>query len=81
MKNVWIIHLFAALVVRPFFLKYKDTLYMIQLTLKSPITTKGDDNFDFFFLISDENKSWYFMWIVCQEDDSHEISRLVFSEK
>ena len=28
-----------------------------------------------------ENKSWYFIWIVCLADDSHEISRLVFFEK
>ena len=53
---------------------------MTPLTLKAPITTKADDNFEFFFF-SEENKSWHFMWIVCQADDSHEISRLVFSEK
>ena len=34
-----------------------------------------------FFLFFRENKSWHFMWIVCLADDSHEISRLVFSEK
>ena len=36
------------------------------LTFKAPITIKADDNFDYFFLFSEENKSWYFMWIVCQ---------------
>ena len=33
------------------------------------------------FWFSEENKSWHFMWIICQAGDSHEISRLVFSEK
>ena len=25
--------------------------------------------------------SWHYMWIICLADDSHEMSRLVFSEK
>ena len=33
---------------------------------------------NFFFR---ENKSWHFMWIICQADSSHEMSRLVFFEK
>ena len=49
------------------------------LTLKVPITTSADDMFNFFFFI--DNKSWYFMWITCQADDSHEMSRLIFNEK
>ena len=28
-----------------------------------------------------ENKSWLLMWIVCQAEDSHEKSRLIFCEK
>ena len=48
---------------------------LITLTLKAPNTTAADDNFFFFFF---ERK---FMWIVCLADDSHEMSRLVFSEK
>ena len=32
------------------------------------------------FLFFRENKSWHFMWIVCQADNLHEMSRL-FSEK
>ena len=52
------------------------------LTLKAPITTAADNNFLFsFFLFFRENKSWHFMWIICQADNSHEMSRLVFSEK
>ena len=35
----------------------------------------------FFFFFFRENNSWHFMWIVCLADNSHEISRLVFSEK
>ena len=34
-----------------------------------------------FFLFFSKNKPWYFMWIVCQADGSHEISRLIFSKK
>ena len=39
------------------------------------------DNIKFFVLFFRENKYWHFMWIVCQADDSHGMSRLVFSEK
>ena len=35
----------------------------------------------FFYLFFRENKSWHFMWIISQADDSHEMSILVFSEK
>ena len=49
------------------------------------VTTAADDNFLYlfflFFLFFRENKSWHFMWIVCLADDSHEMSKLVFSEK
>ena len=42
----------------------------------------ADDIQNFLFLFFRENKSWHFMWIVCQAaDDLHEMSRLVFSEK
>ena len=34
-----------------------------------------------FILFFRENKPRYFMWIVCLADDSHEMSRFVFSEK
>ena len=36
--------------------------------------------FYFFFLFFIANKSWHFMWTVCQADNSHVISRLIFSE-
>ena len=52
-----------------------------HLSLKAPITTAADDILNFFLKIFKENKSSYFMWIVCQADDLHEISRLVFFEK
>ena len=39
------------------------------------ITTAAND-----ILILAENKTCYFMWIVCQVDNSHEISSLIFSE-
>ena len=35
----------------------------------------------FFVLFFRENKSCHFMWIVCPVDNTHEMSRLVFSEK
>ena len=52
----------------------------LQKNLKVTIKTAADDIFIYllFFL---ENKSRHFMWIICQADDSHEISRLIFYEK
>ena len=35
----------------------------------------------FFILFLQENKAWYFIWIVCWADDSHEISSPLFSQK
>ena len=61
-----------------------DLVYnkFVMLTLKAPVTTAAGNILKFFFLLFfKENKSWYFMWIVCLADDSHEISRLVFFEK
>ena len=60
------------------------TCTVITLTLKVPIMTAADDTFHcfvFFFFI--ENKSWHYMWIICecQADDSHEMSWLIFSKK
>ena len=56
---------------------------MDTLNLKVPITTVADDTFKYFFFLFFvlENKSWHFMWIICQADYSHEISRLIFLEK
>ena len=30
---------------------------------------------------SQENKAWYFMWIVCLVDNSHEMSSFIYKEK
>ena len=49
------------------------TITIIYLTLKVPITTAADDNF-FFFYFSEETSLDF-------ADDSHDMSRLVFSEK
>ena len=35
--------------------------------------------FFFFFFFFRENKTWHFMWIVCQADDSHMLG-IIFSE-
>ena len=50
------------------------------LTLKAPITTAANDNFFFFFYYLSEKTS---LDISCESsaDNSHKISRLVFSEK
>ena len=50
-------------------------------TLKAPSKICSRRHSNFFFLFFRENKSWHFMWIICQGDDSHEMLRLVFSEK
>ena len=63
----------------------------VWLTYKALITTAADDIFlsiilllffvYFLCVFFRENKAWYFMWIICLADDSHEISRLIFSKK
>ena len=57
------------------------TAKVTPLTLKvqSKICSRRHSKKFFFFFR--ENKSWHFMWIVCQADDSHEMSRFVFPEK
>ena len=52
-----------------------------SLTFNAPSKICSRWQLFLFLLFFKENKSWYFMWIVCQADDSHEISRLVFCEK
>ena len=39
---------------------------------------KGSFAYIFFFR---ENNNWYFMWVICLPDDSHQISSLIFLEK
>ena len=46
------------------------------LTLKVP--NKICSRWHFIFR---ENKTWFFMWILCQAEDSLETSNLIFSEK
>ena len=46
-------------------LHIKLVAHVCVKTLKVPIMTKADNNF--ILLFSDENKSWYFMWIVCKQ--------------
>ena len=47
-----------------------------------PVTTAADNNFFIIcFYFSEKTSLEIFMWIVCLADDSHEMSRLVFSEK
>ena len=60
--------------------KRTDPPFSLILTLKAPITTAAD-NILIFSLFFGENKSWLFMWIICPADNSHEKSKLVFSEK
>ena len=47
------------------------------VTLKIPITTTADDNFDIFFIcLFSREKSLD----ICSADDTHEMSRLFFSK-
>ena len=52
-----------------------DILWKVEnLTFKAPVITTADDNFFFFFFQRKQILTF-------QADDSHEMSRLVFSEK
>ena len=62
----------------------QSSLFAYILTLKFPTITAADSIlkylffffFFFFFNFFDEKKSWHFMWIICQTDNIHEMSRL-----
>ena len=55
----------------------KENIYPLKCQVKLQQTT-----FLLFLLLSfEENKAWCFMWILCQAEDSHEISNIIFSEK
>ena len=41
----------------------------------------ADDILIFLLLSFEENKAWFFMWILCPAEDSLEASNLIFSEK
>ena len=55
--------------------------FRMSLTLKVP--NKNCSRWHFNFLLSsvEENKAWFFMWILCLAEDSLETSSLIFSEK
>ena len=38
---------------------------LCELTLKAPIKTVADDIYKYFSTVFRENKTWYFIWIVC----------------
>ena len=62
----------------------KAITHILYLTSEVPITTAADDCFFFsiyLFFFFKENKSSHFMWIICQADDSQDMSRLISSEK
>ena len=49
----------------------------MKLTLKRQAKYVADDILKKKKKKIPENKPWNFMWIVCQADDSHEMSRLI----
>ena len=51
------------------------------LTLKAPNKNCSRLHFNFLLLSFEENKAWFFMWILCLAEDSLETSSLSFSEK
>ena len=55
--------------------------YHTPLTLKAPNKNCNRRDFNFLLLSLEENKAWFFMWILCLAEDSLETSSLIFSEK
>ena len=53
----------------------------IGLTLKAPNKHCSRRPFTFSLLSFEENKAWFFMWILCLAEDSLETSSLISSEK
>ena len=51
------------------------------LTLKAPKKNCSRQHFNFLLLSFEENKAWFFMWILCLAEDSSETSSLICSEK
>ena len=49
--------------------------------LKHQTKIAADDIFNFLLLSFEENKAWFFMWILCLAEDSLETSSHIFSEK
>ena len=52
-----------------------------DLNLKAPNKNCSRRHFNFWLLSFQENKAWFFMWILCRAEDSLETSSLIFSEK
>ena len=59
-------------------LKLLSSTLCVNLTLEAPTTTAADNSLG--KKKKKKKKSWHFIWIICQ-DDSHEILRLILSEK
>ena len=66
---------------KPNNMKYTITDLWLSHSMLGKISADNIVKKWFFVLLFRENKSWQFMWIICLADDSHEMSRLVFSEK
>ena len=61
-----------------FFFFFSEQLKILTLKTPCKICCRRLSNFiKKIFLFFRENKSWYFVWIICQADDSHEISILI----
>ena len=57
------------------------TCFYEELTFKVPNKNCSRRHFNFLLLSFEENKAWFFMWILCLAEDSPETSSLIFSEK
>ena len=51
------------------------------ITLKAPNKNCSRRHFKFLLLSFEENKAWFFMWILCIAEVSLETSSIIFSEK
>ena len=56
-------------------------ILVMHLTLNAPTKIAADDILIFYLYFFEENKAWFFMWILCLAEDSLERSSLIFSEK
>ena len=54
-------------------------MYNVFWTLKAPLPTAVENSFKYFYYFRE--KSWHFIWILSQADDSHELSKLIFPEQ
>ena len=89
----WAMHWPAKLAVRVWILQkarlfltinripFHTAFHHPPLTLTALIMTAADDIHKYFSLFFRENKTWCFMWILCQAEDSHETSSLIFFER